>query len=261
MSWSSIKTEGLVLAVVPVREADRRYAILTPQHGKLDVLGRGAQKGLAKLAAHLEPFGLVQVEFIRGRRSTTVISVDRSHIFRNLAANLERRLLATTSLTLLDRFTRELAEDEVLYHDAVSWMHFLDVDAPLSSTRATFFLGAFLLRLLKRQGYDISLLRCVGCREDIMPLAFRWHAGKGGLVCTDCVRRDPAEWFSARSAEEEVIKLLRFARDAGYDDLTRPSLKATDMETFANMVHDLVAFHLPGYYNRPFWEGILADED
>ena len=81
MTWSTQKTEGIVLRVQPWREYDRRYKMLTPEFGKIDFTGRGAQKEKAKLAAHLEPFAVVDVEIVRGRRSTTVISVERKQAF------------------------------------------------------------------------------------------------------------------------------------------------------------------------------------
>lgn len=259
MSWSSIKTEGIVLTVAPVREADRAYNIFTPTHGKLEILGRGAQKGLAKLASHLEPFAIVDVEVIRGRHSTTVISVDRRFTFTKISGELSTRLLAQSSLILLDRYTQELADDQISYQDLVDWLSFLNVGRDFSATRSTFLLGSFLLKLMKRSGYDVELLNCLACRNEIEPSDFRWHTEKGGLVCSVCVEAHKEEWFLAQNIEDNVIKLLRFARDSRYDDLIRLALSGVHMECFANMVHNLVSFHLPGRYDRPFWQGILAD--
>jgi hypothetical protein len=54
--------------------------------------------------------------------------------------------------------------------------------------------------------------------------------------------------------DEEIVTLLRFARDAEYADFLRPSLKATHVGEFAACVHDLMCFHVPGYVNEtPFW--------
>ena len=258
MSWSSIKTQGIVLRVHPAAEADRRYSILTPDHGKLDVLGRGAQKGLAKLASHLEPFAIVNLEVIRGRRSTTVISVDRDQTFHLISQSLERRLLTSALLHVLDRYTREHDPDPDLYDFCRSWLTFLNREEPLKSTRSTFLLGAFLLRLMQQLGYETQLSDCVNCKEEILPLSFRWHAGKGGLVCSDCVQKEKEEWFTARSMDEETVKLLRFAREAGLESLLAPALSGTQVEAFCRVVHDLEAFHLPGDFDTPFWSGVLA---
>lgn len=256
--WSSVKTEAVVLFANVLREADREYRALTPGHGKLSFIGRGALKPRAKLAAHLEPCAIVELEIVRGMRSTTVIGVERMHAFRRMASSIDHRLLALTSMSLLDRVTHVEEEDRALYEELVTWLHFLETQEALHPTRSTMLLGGFMLRVMRQLGYDVSLQHCVGCREEIMPLSFRWHGGKGGLVCTDCVRRAPHDWLGSISLREEVVSLMRLARDASYGDLTRFGLKAVDVEAFATCVHDLLGFHVPGYAERPFWVGIAV---
>jgi DNA repair protein RecO (recombination protein O) len=222
-------------------------------------MGRGAQKGLAKLASHLEPFATVDIEIIKGRRSTTVIAVDRQKSFLHIASSFERRLLAAAILHMLERYTRDEDEDPELYAELLEWMEFLDRDEELKTTRSTFLLGAFILRLMQRLGYETQLSHCVNCKEAIVPLSFRWHAGKGGLVCSDCVRRDGEEWITARPMDVDTVKLLRFAREASLEELLAPALSGRAIEAFALVVHDLEAFHLPGDYDTPFWCGVMAD--
>lgn len=252
--WSTLKTDAIVIASEPWKEADRRYRALTPGNGKLEFVGRGARKGKAKLAAHLEPFAIVKLEIIKGARSTTVIGVERSEVFTALATAIEPRLLALAAATLIDKTVRPDLEDETLYQEFLQLLRFLNTAPVFPPTRNTFVLGGFLLRLLRHLGYDVELGACLSCKDDIRPLAFRWHEGRGGLVCTNCVLERPQEWFAARSMEEEIVTLLRFARDAQYTDLLRPSLKADHVGEFAACVHDLMRFHVPGYVNEaPFW--------
>ncbi|MBU1126106.1 MAG: DNA repair protein RecO [Patescibacteria group bacterium] len=259
MSWSSVKTEAVILSSHPWREADRRYRALTASHGKIEFIGRGAQKEKAKLASTLEPFAIVNVEYIKGRRSTTVIATDSHHRFRVLDTNLERRLLAESILFFLNRVTDEDEADSALYQMLIDWLLFLDDDKPLSSLRSSFLLGGFLLRLLSRLGYKVELRHCLDCKQDIFPLAFRWHARQGGLVCSDCVMAKPEEWFAAKLVSEEAIKLIRFARDERLVDLLRLPLSSEHLAVFANIVNDLVVHHLPGNWDRPFWTAILAE--
>lgn len=255
--WSTVKTPAVVLTTTSWREADRRYTALTPEFGKLEFTGRGAQKPKAKLAPHLEPFAVVELEIVRGARSTTVIGAERREAFTRLGATLEHRLLAQTLLALVDKAVRPELEDEVLYKDVVDILRFLNLQSALPPGRNTLLLGGFLLRFLGRLGYDIELLACLSCKNPVMPLCFRWHGGRGGLVCSDCVSRRPEEWFAARSMDEEIVMLMRFARDVSYVELLRPSLRGDHVESFAECIHDLLAFHLPGYSETPFWSGVL----
>lgn len=233
--------------------------MLTREFGKVEFVGRGAQKGKAKLAAHLEPFGVVDVEVIRGRRSTTVISVERRKAFRTIASSLDHRLLAQSSLQLLDRYTREQDDDALIYDTLHEWLEFLNSGHELGPARKTVLLSGFLIRCMAHMGYEPALSECVACKQQILPLAFRWHGGKGGLVCSECIEKDRQEWFTARPIAEETVKLLRFIRSANYEEILKPALVGAHVEELANIMHDLLTYHLPGDYDVPFWAGILAD--
>ena len=221
-------------------------------------MGRGARKGKAKLAAHLEPYAIVDLEIIKGRRSVTVISVERQHAFRSLMNDFDRRVLAQASLSLVDRHLREYDQDEILYHLVLDWINFIDKQEEIAKKEQVFLLGAFILRLMQQLGYEVSLAECVACKSRIMPLAFRWHGGKGGLVCSDCVQRDGQEWFAARTISEESIKILRFSREAAYEDVVITDFDRSHIEDFSRIVHDLMQYHLPMNTSTPFWRGLAV---
>lgn len=222
--WSSVKTEAIVLSVHALREADRRYCALTPSLGKVEFIGRGALKPRAKLAAHLEPCAIVELEIIRGARSTTVINVERKHAFRRSAGSIDHRLLVLSSLSLLDRMMQPDEEDTVLYEELLAWMHFLESQDTLHPTRSTLLLGGFLLRMMRHLGYDSAHL-------DEMPK----HAG--------------------------AAVLIKLARTTPYADIVALPLKGTDVEAFAVYVHELLGYYVPGYADRPFWVGITASKE
>jgi DNA repair protein RecO (recombination protein O) len=259
MAWSSIKTEGIVLRVDALREVDRRYRILTPGLGKIEVIGRGAQKRLAKLAPHLEPFSVLDLEVIQGRRRMTVISVESLKSFRGIASSLEMRLLAATSLSLLDKATHELGGGDALYPELFAWLSFLNTQPYMRSARSALLLGGYLLRVLSSLGYDVELLHCISCKDRIESDHYSWHAGQGGLVCRMCTTKSPETWFAARDVSDDLVKLMRFARDSDYSDLLRPALHGDIMERFVRRVQDLMMYHLPGNFETPFWTAILPD--
>lgn len=219
--WSSVKTEAIVLSSIASREADRRYCALTPTFGKLEFVGRGALKAKAKLAAHLEPCAIVELEVIRGARSTTVIGVERMHAFRKMSTCIDHRLVALTSMSLLDRMLQPDEEDTVLYEELLTWLRFVESQAALHPTRSTLLLGGFLLRIMRYLGYDSAHL-------DDMPK----HAGAAILIA--------------------------LARKTPYADLVAMPLKGADVSAFAVYVHELLGYYVPGYADRPFWVGITA---
>lgn len=252
--WSSVKTEAVILTLSPFREADIRYSALTREHGKIEFIGRGARKGKAKIAPHLNPFAVIDLEIIKGARGMTVIGAERQIAFKALSESLEHRVLAAAAAGLLDKALKPEWEDRELYDEYRALLQFLDETSSLTPGRTTFVLGAFLLRLLSVLGYEVELNHCLACKGDILPLSFRWHDGRGGLVCTNCVLAEPQEWLSARALEEEIVTLMRFAREATYADYLRPALKSEHVGAFAACVNDLLKYHVPGYsHEEPFW--------
>jgi DNA repair protein RecO (recombination protein O) len=260
VSWSTQKTEAIVIALHPMREADRWYRALTPVFGKIEFTGRGAQKVLAKLAPHLEPFAVVDLEIVRGRRSTTVISVERKHVFSALDHQLERRILASTSGILLDLYTREGLDDPALYQFFIDWLAFLNDDTPLTSAQSTMLLAGFVLRLLSRLGYEVELDTCLSCRKDVGDRRYRWHSARGGLVCGDCESSDSQDWFAAREIRRETLEFLRFLKRASWQEILEYRGDKETVQESSLMIHDLVLHHIPTYIDTPFWKGLLASE-
>jgi DNA repair protein RecO (recombination protein O) len=260
MSWYSVKTEGVVLKSLPFREVDRRYTIFTKDYGKIEVMGKGAQKELAKLAPTLEPFGVLNLEIVRGQVWTTVISADKIERFAKIQSSYDLRVFAQTLFHIVDMYIREADRDIQMYNLLIDWLRGIEAVDCEHPTRATFFMGGFLMRFLEQMGYQVALNNCVSCYAKIMPFSFRWHGGKGGLVCSDCVKQKESDHFAARNIDEKVLVLLRFAAEADIDEFANLRLSGALVSDFAGIVNDLVKFHIPDANERPFWEGLVLDK-
>lgn len=259
MSWQTVKGEGIVLLAEPFREADRLYTILTKEYGKIRVLGRGAQRAKAKLAPFLEPYSVLDLEWIEGQRSVTVISADRKARFLGIEADYHRRNLALIAGQELNRHSREQDSHQELYGFFHEWLQELNAAPVESYTRKVFMLGGYFLQLLRHMGYQTELQHCLVCTHKIMPLSYRWHAGKGGLVCSDCVRKDEKEWHAAGSLHEDVLRLLRFSGDTTFAQLRHMHLPGGHVAEFIQVVDDLIKYHLPDAQEKPFWAHVLED--
>lgn len=243
--WSSVKIRGIVLTSSPLREADRRYTALTKEWGKVEFIGRGARKGKAKLAAHVEPLAEVDLELIKSTRQVTVIGAERAAAYPTLSTDLSARLLALSAGAVLDRTLKVEDIDEGAFDAYQEFLQFLDGTSELTPLRSMFIWSAFLLRHLAHLGYAIELDACVTCRAPIFPLSFRWHAGRGGLVCTSCAMAQANDISSTRQIDEEIVALMRFARSGSYADLLRPALAGERVQNVAQCVTDVWLLHVP----------------
>ena len=257
MAFASMKTEGIVLYSAPFKEADKVYRMLTKDYGKVSVRGRGALKPKAKLASHLESPGVVAVEYVRGKYSTTVIATDFRKPFTRLQQDVERRLAAQSILTLVDRYTDEEEHDDDLYALVRAAVKYLDDEDNLTPAQILTHVSAFLVKFLAHSGYQLEFDRCLNCKSDIHPMAFRWHGGKGGLVCTSCASQHREEWFAAARVPDAVIDHLRTMHRESFSTISRLTIEKPALSALAGMIHDSMMLHLPGRERAPFWEGLL----
>jgi len=238
-------TTGIVLNKRDWRESDRVYSVLTREHGKIEIVGRGARKPLAKLSPHLEFCAEVDLLVVHGRTHETVAGVERQRSFAGLYDDLSKSLVAHHMLQLVDLGTREREVDRFLYDEVKNFLIFLHKAPELTSERAAFLLSAFALKLLALLGYRPELGICLRCREAIRPGEFHWHALKGGVVCRTCVGADREQWFSARPLSDDVLKLMRFALSERFAELLRPRLSGEVLTEYHEAVEGLLVAHFP----------------
>ncbi len=236
---------GIVLSRREWREADRMYALYTSTHGKIEVIGRGAAKPLAKLSPHLEFVAEADFLIVRGRSFETIAGVERCRAFPGIYQDLSKTLLAHQAMHLVDLGTRPHEVDPALYHELLSWLTFLDAAPPCSAERGAFLLSAFALKLLALCGYRPEFTRCLCCQDAVQSKAFRWHALKGGVVCDPCVSRNQEDWFAARAISDEALKLMRFALTESFADHLRPHLPGAELPAYHEAVESLMVAHFP----------------
>ncbi len=238
-------TTGIVLSKRDWRESDRVYSVLTQEHGKIEMVARGARKPLAKLSPHLEFCAEVELLIVHGRVHETVAGVERKRSFVGLYDSLTKSLVAHHVLQLVDLGTHEREVDRFLYEEVKNFLIFLHKAPDLTSERAAFVLSAFALKLLSLLGYRPELNFCLQCLNQIKPGEFHWHALKGGVVCRACIEADKEQWFSARLLSDDVLKLMRFALSERFADLLRPRLSGEILDQYHEAVEALLVAHFP----------------
>ena len=242
-------TTGVVLSRRDRGEADRWYSVLTREHGKIELLARGGHKILAKLTPHLEMPAVIDFHVVNGRQFNTVAGTDRRVAYPGLYGDVSRLLLVRNALYLVDIATRQEEADPVLYSLVVDWLTTLDgTKVPvnsLSSDRAEFLLAGFALKLLAAIGSRPEVSRCLDCKATVVAGQYRWHALKGGVVCSPCVTRDNRQWFAARAISDDTLKLLRFGLAEPFESHLRPLLPVAALDEFHEAVEGLMISHFP----------------
>ncbi len=238
-------TTGIVLSRRDRGEADRWYSVLTREHGKIELLARGGHKMLAKLTPHLEMPAVIDFHVVNGRQFNTVAGTDRRVAFPGLYGDVSRLLLVRNALYLVDIATRQEEADPMLYAIVLAWLVAIDAAPSVSSDRAGFLLAGFALKLLAAIGYRPEVSRCLDCKATVVAGQYRWHALRGGVVCSPCVTRDNRQWFAARAISDDTLKLLRFGLSEPFESHLRPLLPVAALDEFHDAVEGLMISHFP----------------
>ncbi|MCB9450115.1 MAG: DNA repair protein RecO [Anaerolineaceae bacterium] len=101
----TFRTQAIILKRRDFGEADRLLTILTPEHGKLSVIAKGARKPTSHKSGHVELFTQVDMLIQRGRDLDIVTQAEMGKPYLELREDLSRGAYASYVAELLDRFT------------------------------------------------------------------------------------------------------------------------------------------------------------
>ena len=191
---------GLTLRRSPVREADLLSVIYTREHGKMELLARGAQRLTSKLMGHLEPLTLVRVSVARGRSMDHVTEAEVVEAFPAVKNGYENSARGLYVAELVDGFSALSVANAELFSLAVQTLEALG-----TARDPDHALRYFDLQLLGLSGFLPELYHCVECGDELEPDRHRFAAGAGGTLCAQCGPPD----VIVRPLSLPALKLLR----------------------------------------------------
>ena len=198
---------GLTLRKVPVGEADLISSLYTREHGKLDVLARGARRLTSKLMGHFEPLTLVRLSVVRGRTLDTVAEAEVVDAFRNVKSDYASVARGLHVAELIDGFSVSSAANPQVLDLALQTLRVIG-DQPAvgnSDLSSDLPLRHFDLQILQLSGFMPELYQCVECGDELEPERHRYAAGAGGALCSDCVPPD----MLVRPLSLNALKVMR----------------------------------------------------
>lgn len=230
-------TEGIVVRARNLGEADRILVLLTPEHGLVSCVARGARKVTSKTGGHLDLLRHVSVSVTEGKSDLHLISqADTIDAYLGLRSDLDKLSLGCHMAEMCERFSAESAGNPALFKllmDSLSYVRDNDSSA----------LGLLRLwhemELLKISGFQPELRRCVRTGLEL-PADDHWFSpAEGGVIMRQSMsmlrdmakttygepENDSSEFVVADSdpvlsspvivARMNVIKLMRYIATSG----------------------------------------------
>lgn len=207
--------QGVVLRHANYRERDRMLTLLTPDHGRVDVLARGCRRPNSPLMPAAELF--VHGEFVvfRNNDRCTLTSCTLADTFFPLRLDPYRLTCGAYLLNLALAAAQPEQAAAGLYSLLLEGLYHLTYcndEAPLHTT------CTFLLLFAAEIGYRPRLHHCVRCGKPLPEgVGAKLDVEAGGLCCPTC----------AKGAQEPLnaaqVSWLRAALQAGFDTEQRPA--------------------------------------
>jgi DNA repair protein RecO (recombination protein O) len=208
-------------------EADRILTLYARGYGKI--------KPTSRKAGHLELFMQVDLLLVQGRSLDVVSQVETLELFLPLRDDLEHTAYAAHFVELLDAFTEEADENDVLYRLLVSGLTWLCQTTDLQRTARY-----WELRLLDAVGYRPQLFECVICGEKIEPRDQYYSPHVGGVICPTCGPHSPR----TRPLSLGLLKVLRYLQTRPFETVEKLTLSSAVHSDAERLLHDTLTYYL-----------------
>jgi DNA repair protein RecO (recombination protein O) len=215
-------------------EADRLLTVLTPSHGRMDVIAKGARKLTSSKTGHVELFTRTDMLIHRGHDLSICVQAEVTAPFLPLREDLTRGAYANYCVELIDRL---IPEGEI-----ETKRLFVLMDETFSrlclGSDIRLVVRFFELRLLDLAGFRPELFECVIEHEPLMPEPQFFAYADGGVVC-------PRHAMQAGSLVPLTIDSLKVLRH-----LQRSTWKQVANLRIAPALHEDVERIILGYITQ-----------
>lgn len=199
MIW---KTEGIVLRVRNLGEADRIVTLYTKERGKLSAAARGARRIRNRLLSPTQVLTHGRYFIFPGKGLHNLSQAEIIHSNQGIRDDLEKFAYASYITELLDALTVDEDPIERVFPLLAATLALAEAGRLALATRA------FEIRLMRELGYEPELYQCLHCREVLQKKVF--FSKQGGALCQKCVGQDPASIPLTNGTWELMKKLLEW---------------------------------------------------
>jgi DNA repair protein RecO (recombination protein O) len=175
-------SDAVILQVQDYRENDLIVSFITPEHGRLRGIARGAKRSRRRFGGCLEPFARLRLHYTLAEELSPIQGADLITVHAGIRQDLARIALAGYACELTVRLLPERMANPRLFRLLTACLDYLDATDPTPSDRR--FLEANLLKIL---GYAHLGESCEGCGRPLAPCAtLAYRPGACTLLCPDC---------------------------------------------------------------------------
>lgn len=151
----TMSTPAISLAYRPWKEQDLLVTVYTLEQGKVELMVKSGRRLTSKMAAHLEPFTLLELMIIEGKGLPTAAAASSRNCYASLKNDYDKLVAAGFAIRHFNRLVREGQRDDKLFHLLADFFALLnEVEAPAEWYK--WFSKIFLLLILDCLGHGLA---------------------------------------------------------------------------------------------------------
>jgi DNA repair protein RecO (recombination protein O) len=221
------RIKAIVLNRERYRENDLTVTVYSRDYGKLQLIARGAKKFRSKIAAHIEPFCLIEGMVVRGKHRDYLGSAISSRCFIHLKADLDKIKLASEAAAAIRIMTKDNLPDDQIFDLLLSYLILLD--NPRKKAKL-WLKDAFEFKMLSALGFGSDLSDCGVCKKPLIAGNSILAANMGQVCHPSCLVQD------GLTISDNCIKLLRIVIFEPFVKIQKLALSAELSDEFKNVI-------------------------
>lgn len=219
-------TQGIVLNKNYYKEFDEIFTVYTRDFGKIEILGRGVKRPLAKLNSHLQVFDCSEVEFVLGKKFKVLTGANFDFNLLSCCENSISKNIIKSFADIIDDFVDFDCPDGNLWNLLLEFSDFLKGGNNIAKVKSNVFLNFFKFKLISLCGFEPVLDKCVLCRGKLKETKTFFSLKGGGLICGVCGNNDDSSFLILSS----TVKLLRIFLSGDKDLILKLKVSKTEYE-------------------------------
>ncbi len=224
--FTHYRTRGFIVKKADSGETNCLFSVYTKDFGRLELLARSVRKIKSKLRSGLDIFYLSEIEFIQGKAYKTLTDAILIKKFENIRKDLKKLKIAYQIFEIFDNLVRGQEPDEEIWQLLKETLERLDKLEAAGQNKLKIIYYYFFWNILSLLGYRPELYHCSFCQEKISSGEIFFDLKNGGLICSQCGKKEKKE--NLIEVSREMIKIIRILLDRNWSVLER--LKVDDKD-------------------------------
>lgn len=209
----SFQTDVLILRRRDFGESDRLLTVLTPHHGRREVIAKGARKPNSTRTGQVELYTRVEMLINTGRDLDIAAQTVTREPYLPLREGLQRGAYAAYVSELLIRFTGDEDYQPARLFGLLDATYARLCQHPDPRLVARYY----EIHLLDEVGFRPELNECVITRDAVQPQDQYFSYADGGVVSPEGARHSSA----LVGLSVEALKVLRFCQRSAFETVER----------------------------------------